>query len=260
MMQHDLSDRYDELRREWIAEHAGIWTVQKRRAELLNRRIRKRMRMEAGARPNPHDDNVIRPLWARRGDTAEVFLERFAVLLCTVAAPLGWPLGRLLYGRLIVLIPRRLRAVPVVALLWSAAGIGVVTAAVYTPDATFTTSFLAPYLVAQIPAVFASAAAYGVLNGWLAVDGSSTWWPVAPPPLPVEFDLALDIDDLTAPAVFDTADPDTRSDVVPPAQIVQSTESTRLVTAGVVVCLLGSVWMTGATVVGSMNALMLVPA
>ena len=29
-------DRYDELLREWIAEHAGIFSMQIRRAELLN--------------------------------------------------------------------------------------------------------------------------------------------------------------------------------------------------------------------------------
>ena len=40
-------DRYDELRREWIAEHSAIFTMQIRRAELLNRRIRRRHRFLA---------------------------------------------------------------------------------------------------------------------------------------------------------------------------------------------------------------------
>lgn len=255
-MEHNLPDRYDQLRREWIAEHAGIWTMQKRRAELLNRRIRKRIRMEAGAQPNPHDDNAIHPLWARRGGTVETVLERCVVLLCATIAPIGWPLGRLLYARLVVLVPTRLRTVPVVALLWSAAGIGVLTAWAYTPDASFTASVLAPYLIAQIPAAFFSAGAYGILNGWLAVDGSATWWPLTPPPLPVEFDFTLEPDDLTAPAVFDTAEPEATANPVLSGQIGQSTESSRLVTVGLVACLTGSAWMTGATLMGLSGVLL----
>ena len=65
-------DRYDELRREWIAEHAGIFTMQIRRAELLNRRIRRRHREIAGARealgagfvsggPFRHETGISRP-------------------------------------------------------------------------------------------------------------------------------------------------------------------------------------------------------
>jgi hypothetical protein len=253
-MARELPDRYDELRREWIAEYAGIWTIQKRRAERLNRQIRKRIRMTAGARPNPYDDNVTHPLWARRGTTIEVWLEHLIVLLCAVAAPIGWPLGHLLYGQLIELIPDRLRAYPIPALLWTATGIGALTALLYTPDNSLTTAFAAPYLLAQIPATFAAAGIYGILNGWLAVDGSTTWWPLTPPPIPVEFNLSLEPDDLTAPAVFETGDPESAVDLTPATQITQSTQSARLVLIGLAACLIGSIFMLGAVLVGLKNA------
>ena len=104
-MVHVMPDRYDELRREWIAEHAGIWNVQKRRAELLNRQIRKRIRMAAGARPSPYDDNVMHPHWARRGSTVEIILERIVIGVCAVLAPVGWLAARLLYEYTVRFIP-----------------------------------------------------------------------------------------------------------------------------------------------------------
>ena len=132
--------------------------------------------------------------------------------------------------------PTALRAYPIPALLWTAAGIGVLTALLYTPDDSLTTAFAAPYLIAQIPATFAAAGIYGILNGWLAVDGSTTWWPLTPPPIPVEFNLSLEPDDLTAPAVFETADPESAVDLTPATQISQSTQSARLVFAGLAAC------------------------
>lgn len=252
-MVRELPDRYDELRREWIAEHAGIWTIQKRRAERLNRHIRKRIRMTAGARPNPHDDNVIHPLWARHGITAEVWLERLIVLLCAVLAPIGWLLGYRLYGQLVTLIPDRLRAYPIPALLWTATGIGILTALLYAPDQSLTTALVAPYLIAQVPAVFAIAGIYGILNGWLAIDGSATCWPLTPPPMPVEFNLALEPDDLTAPAVFQTAEPEAAVDLTPATQITQSTQPAKLVFIGLAACTIGSLWMLGTVIAGLKN-------
>jgi hypothetical protein len=37
-----------------------------------------------------------------------------------------------------------------------------------------------PWLLAQVPATFAAAAIDGVLEGWLAIDGSTDWWPLTP--------------------------------------------------------------------------------
>ncbi|MGA8332822.1 MAG: hypothetical protein WB777_26595 [Mycobacterium sp.] len=55
-------DRFDEVRRAWIAEHQGCSTVQRRRAEQLGRRVRMRQRRRASAVPDPHDDTMLPPL------------------------------------------------------------------------------------------------------------------------------------------------------------------------------------------------------
>lgn len=253
-MGHVMPDRYDELRHEWIAEHAGIWNIQKRRAELLNRQIRKRIRTAAGARPSPYDDNVMHPHWARRGSTVEIVIERVVVGLCAVLAPLGWLGGRLLYEYTVRFIPERLRAYPVPALLFSAAGVGTITALLYSPDDTLASTVIAPYVLAQIPATFAAAGIYGILNGWLAVDGSASWWPLTPPPLPVDLTLPLGPDDLTAPSVFETFDPAEAVDMTPTNQISQSQQALHLVRIGLAVCMIGVAWMTGAVGVGVRDA------
>jgi hypothetical protein len=197
-----IPDRFDDVRREWIARHAGIFTIQKRRAEVLNRQIRDRTRRVAGARPNPHDDNVIHPLLTRRPTTAGDVLELSLVLAALVLAPVGWALGYLLYGGICRYIPNRLRSYPIPALLWTSVGIGVLTALLYQPGDGLGTALAAPWLIAQIPATFLTAGLYGILNGWLAVDGSADWWPLTPPPAPVDLDIPLGPDDLTAPGVF----------------------------------------------------------
>lgn len=253
-MGHVMPDRYDELRREWISEHAGIWNIQKRRAELLNRQIRKRIRMAAGARPSPYDDNVMHPHWARRGSTVEIIIERTVIGLCALLAPLGWLAGRLLYEYTVRFIPERLRAYPVPALLWSATGIGTITALLYSPDDTLAATVLAPYVLAQIPATFAAAGIYGILNGWLAVDGSASWWPLTPPPLPVDLTLPLGPDDLTAPSVFETFEPAEVVDMTPTNQISQSQQPLHLVRIGLALCVIGVAWMTGAVGVGIRDA------
>jgi len=254
-MRHITPDRYDELRREWIAEHAGIWNMQKRRAELLNRQIRKRVRMAAAARPNPHDDNVIHPHWARNGSTIDIIAERLVVGLCALLAPVGWFAGRLLYYYLVQFIPGRLRAYPILALLAAAAGIGTVTALLYSPDDSLVGTVVPPFILAQIPATFAAAAIYGILNGWLAIDGAASWWPQTPPPLPVELTIPIGPDDLTAPPVFDTDDAHTAVDLTPLTQITQSLQSLRLVRAAVAVCAIGTAWMIGAVGVGIKDVL-----
>jgi hypothetical protein len=68
-------------------------------------------------------------------------------------------------------------------------------------------------------ATFAAAGLYGILNGWLAVDGSATWWPLTPPPMPVEFNLSLEPDDLTAPSVRNRR-PESAADLTPVTRII----------------------------------------
>ena len=172
-------DRYDELRREWIAEHAGIFSMQIRRAELLNRRIRRRARDVAGARPSPYNDHPSHPLLTRGVKTVEGVLEVVIVIAAAVLAPLGWPLGKLIYHRSESLIPDRLRSFPIPHSSgqqwhWGAFGSAV------PPSDTLTSTVLAPWLLAQLPAAALTAGIYGILNGWLAIDGSTDWWPLSP--------------------------------------------------------------------------------
>ena len=254
-MRQITPDRYDELRHEWITEHAGIWNIQKRRGEKLNRQIRKRTRMTAGARPNPYDDNLTHPHWARRGSTVEIGLEGIIVLASALIAPLGWPAGKLLYELTVQYIPARLRAYPIPALFATATGIGVLTVLLYSPDDSLYRTLLAPYLLAQIPATFAVAGIYGILNGWLAIDGSASWWPITPPPPPVDLDLPFGPDDLTAPPVFDVAEPVSAADMTPTTQITQSLQSLHLVKIGLAACAIGAAWMTGAVTIGVKDAL-----
>lgn len=184
MMFREATDRYDELRREWIAEHAGIFTMQIRRAEVLNRRIRRRKRDLAGARPNPYDDNATHPLLTRAPNTVEAKIELLLVAAVALAAPLGWPLGRWLYARIESLIPQRLRSFPIVALLCSAIVLGFLTTLLYSSRESHSlgSAVLAPWIMAQLPATFVTAGIYGILNGWLAIDGSLDWWPLTPCP------------------------------------------------------------------------------
>ncbi len=239
-------DRFDDLRREWIADHQGIFTMQKRRAQVLNRQIRKRNRIIAGARPNPHDDNVIHGLLFRRPTTFEDGVELLIVGATGLLTPVGWGLGVLLYKSLLTYIPNRLRAYPIPALLWTGFGIGVLTALIYTPGDSWNATLIAPYLIAQIPAAFAIAGVYGILYGWIAVDGSTEMWPMAPPPVPVELDIPLGPDDLTAPPIFQTED--TEQPAAAPAQITQSDQPVGLVLSGLLACAIGTAWMIGAVI------------
>lgn len=137
-------DRYDELRREWIAEHAGIFSMQIRRAELLNRRIRRRARDVAGARPSPYNDHPSHPLLTRGVKTVEGVLEVVIVFAAAVLAPLGWPLGKLIYHRSESLIPDRLRSFPIPAFLWAAVALGVLLVLLYRPSDTLPVQSLRP--------------------------------------------------------------------------------------------------------------------
>ena len=184
------ADIFDEQRRAWIAAHAGVFLFQKRRAELLAKQIRARTRSKVGARPDPHDDNVTPPLPLRSPRTPSGTMENLLVLVCAVAAPVGWPIGRLGYQLVKTLIPERLRAYPIPALMWSAA-LAAVPLIFYSPSPGLDSELLTPWLLAQIPATLLTASIYGVLEGWLAVEGSSHWWPLTPEAPEVDDDLLL---------------------------------------------------------------------
>ncbi|ODQ95153.1 hypothetical protein [Mycolicibacterium holsaticum] len=245
-------DRYDELRREWIAEHSGIFTMQIRRAELLNRRIRRRHRETAGARPNPYDDHATHPLLSRGAKTVEAKLELTIVVLAALAAPLGWAVGRFLYQRIETLIPDRLRSYPVPALLIAAAVLGALTTVLYNPGPSLSSAILAPWLMAQIPATALTAGIYGILNGWLAIDGSTEWWPLTPPPPSVDLPAQLLPDDLTAPSLFDTETVAEPIELTPlgagPTRSLP--RSSALLLTALVLNVLGVIWTTAAVGVG----------
>lgn len=126
-------DRFDEMRWAWIAAHQGASTIQRRRAELLGRRIRARQRAVATAVPDPHDDSVIPPLWLRTAKSLASQLELFVVTVAALVVPLGWVGGRLLKAVVTQLISGGLRAFPIAALLWSRALLGLLILLVYDP-------------------------------------------------------------------------------------------------------------------------------
>ncbi|KWX19567.1 hypothetical protein AFM11_35090 [Mycolicibacterium wolinskyi] len=194
---------FAEERRAWIAAHAGILLFQKRRAELLGKAIRARDRARVGARPDPHDDEVTPPLVFRQTSTATGGFETAIVVACAVAAPIGWPVGRLLYGWITTLIPDRLLGYPIPALLGTAALCGLPLPLFYDPLPTLWAVVVTPWLLGQLPAIFLAAGIYGVLEGWLAVDGSSHWWPLTPVAAEVDDDVFLGGRDVAMPTILD---------------------------------------------------------
>ena len=251
MMFIEETDRYDELRREWIAEHSGIFTMQIRRAEVLSRRIRRRNRDRAGARPDPYDDHAAHPLTTRMPNTVEAKLELFVVAIVAVAAPLGWPLGRWLYSRTEALIPPRLRSYPIAALLWAAIVLGILTTLFYSfrDSSSLGAAVLAPWIMAQLPATFLTAGIYGILNGWLAIDGSLDWWPLAPPPATIDMNIPLAADDLTGPSVFVSAEAPLSSYDLTPITRARG-GSPALIVTGLIVSAIGAAWTLGAVAMG----------
>ncbi len=201
---------FDEERRAWIAGHAGVWMFQKRRAELLGKRLRARRRAKVGARPDPHDDQVTPPLLFRTASTSTGALESGIATAVAVVAPIGWPLGRLASTWIAKLIPEQLQSYPIVALAWAAVISGAPLPLLYNPNPTLTSAVLVPWLLAQVPATFASAAAYGVLEGWLAIDGASQWWPLTPAQRDIDDRLLLGPEPVSMPTLLDPTPTPTR--------------------------------------------------
>src|SRR5882757_785192 len=117
-------DKFDEMRRAWIAAHQGWSMIQRRRAEVLGRRVRARQRAVATAVPDPHDDTVLPPLWLRTATSPPAQMELAVVTAAAVLAPLGWLGGWLLKHLVVQLIPGTLRAYPIAALLWAGVLLG----------------------------------------------------------------------------------------------------------------------------------------
>jgi hypothetical protein len=202
----DNDDKFDEMRRAWIAAHQGWSTIQRRRAELLGRKVRARQRAVATAVPDPHEDTIIPPLWLRTGKSPASQVEMLAVSAAAFAAPLGW-LGGWLVKRVVThLIPGTLRAYPIATLLWAGAALGLLIVLLYEPAATFGQIVLTPWVCVQVAAVPVVAGVYGIADGWLAVPGSDRWWPLTPPRRPITAEDAAEIlggYDITGPGLLD---------------------------------------------------------
>ena len=223
-------DQYDETRLTWLREHPHT-NIQKRRAQLLNQQIKHRKRDTAGAGADPADDNVIPPLWSKdRGNPSAT--EAAAVAVAAVLAPIGWPLGLLLYRRTAAAISPELPSYPIAAMLWTAVTIGLLEILAYWPTGTLATTLACPWLLAQIPATFAAAGTYGILNGWLPT--STGWWPTQPPPPTSRLAQGLGLGG---------DQPDT-------------TKTTRPALYGLAACLLGAIWMTGGVITALLTALL----
>jgi hypothetical protein len=196
-------DRFDEMRRAWIAAHQGTSTIQRRRAEVLGRDVRARQRAVANAVPDPHDDTVLPPLWLRNARSPAAQLELMAVLAVMLLAPVGWLGGWLVKTAVTRLIPQTVRAFPIAALLWSGTGLGALIVVMYDPAGQ---NQLLPWACLQLAAVPVVAGVYGIAEGWLAVAGSADWWPLAPPQRPITAEEAAAIlgpYDSTGPGLVD---------------------------------------------------------
>jgi len=199
-------DRFDEMRRAWMATHQSASTIQRRRAEVLGRKVRARQRAMATAVPDPHDDTIIPPLWLRAANSPASQLELLGVLAAAVLAPLGWLAGWLLKQVVTHSIPGILRAYPVAALLWAGTALGSLIIVLYDAAPTFGQTVLTPWLCLQLAAAPTVAAAYGIAEGWVAVPGSDQWWPLTPPKRPITAEDAATIlggYDITGPALLD---------------------------------------------------------
>jgi len=226
--------------------------MQIRRGELLNRRIRRRTRDVAGARPSPYNDHPSHPLLTRGVKTVEGVLEVSIVIPAAILAPIGWPLGKLIYHRSEPLIPGRLRSYPIPAFLWSAVALGALLVLLYRPGDTLTNTIVAPWLLAQLPAAALTAGIYGILNGWLAVDGSTDWWPLTPTAPTVTLTLPLLPDDMTAPSPFRTIEPADPIDRTPlgAGAVRPMPRSAKLIAVGLILNAAGIVWTLAAVGVG----------
>lgn len=132
------------------------------------------------------------------------------VLVAAAIAPIGWPAGWTLKTLITRLIPQTLRGYPIAALLWSGAGLAVLTVLVYQlvydPAGSLGQIAVLPWVCVQLTTIPTVAGIYGIAEGWLAVEVSDQWWPLTPVKQPLTAEDAAAIlggDDMTGPGVVD---------------------------------------------------------
>lgn len=194
---------FAEERRAWIAAHTATMLFQKRRAEILGKQIRARDRSRIGVRPDPHDDDVTPPIVLRRTSSASSSVEIVIVTACGLAAPVGWAAGWLLYRKITTLIPDRLLGYPIAGLIGIGLACGLPLPMLYNPAPSIWSVIVIPWFWAQFPATFLAAGIYGVLEGWLVVEGSSHWWPLRPVAGEVDDEFFLAGREVAMPTLLD---------------------------------------------------------
>ena len=173
-------DRYDAIRRAWINDHKGWSTIQDRRQNQLDVVVRRRQRIATGAVPNPHDDVVLPPIWLRLPNSSAAQLEWVGVNLIGLLLPVGWPVGWAAHRIVTRAIPATLRAYPIVAMLTAGAVLGLLTVGLYRPGPGLGDIIWGAWIPLQVAAIPTVAGVYGMLDGWLAIPGSTGWWPWIP--------------------------------------------------------------------------------
>lgn len=202
-------DRFDDVRRAWIADHQGWSTIQMRRAWMLAKVIRARQRIVTAAVPNPHDDTTIPPLWLRATKSGPSQVESAGVAAALVIAPIGWLAGWAINRVVTRLIPTTLRSYPIAALMTTGAALGALTTLLMVltdPGHSLTSVVVTPWICIQLASAPFIGGVYGILEGWLAVRGSDQWWPLTPPKPAIDLDTAIDILgplDTTGPGLAD---------------------------------------------------------
>lgn len=196
-----------DRRAAWILNRYGWALFQRRRGQLIRKLMWEVDRELAGANPSQFAEVVTAPLHERPITSRAVAKEYATVIAGLVFLPLAWIGGRLLYKLLARLVPRKAIAYPITPLAAIAGGLSAAVAlGMWLIHLTVLEWAYVPFLIAQIPGVFFIAALYGILEGWLGVQGSTDWWPEAQKPLEtLDFEF-LEPDVLNAPPMLPQAE------------------------------------------------------
>ncbi|WP_454793802.1 hypothetical protein [Mycolicibacterium lutetiense] len=177
---------FAEKRASWILRNAREYGFQRRRGELLKLEFDDLNRHMAGVDFNMHYQGITERLYLRSNTSRAAIKELIVVVGCAVLFPLAWPLGRLLYrwmAQRITTSPKTADSIPITALAWIGAALMLLGSIVIDPGSasSFMWVLLLPWIMVQGAGTFLMASVYGVLEGWLAVPGSTDWWPAPPP-------------------------------------------------------------------------------
>ena len=195
---------YARARASWILNHAGPFTFQRTRGQRLQRAIDEHARRNAGVTVNPHVQGITERLFLRDAQSRAAVLELIVVVGAAVLFPIAWPAGVLLYRWLCTKVEAptfTLHTIPITTLAWIGATLMTLSAIVIDPAGTLLGVVVLPWIMVQGAGTFIMAAMYGILEGWLAVPGSTDWYPFPPRPLPSSPSLAKEDTDNPNPPV-----------------------------------------------------------